>query len=200
MARDRIEILSANEMQHADRQTQRLFWQRYNLRRGRPAAALGVLADRLLADQRRGLPAAKRLGRVAEAWRAVVPDSLVAVSAVEAFRGGKVTVRVDGAATRFALSREIGETLLAALRGVLADLRIDRIDYVVGGGGANGSARGADGLPPVGMDGKRDGIDGSGAAVRSGVNSSRGPGNSRADGGTVQGLKSGRGRARRLSS
>lgn len=187
MARDRVEILSANEMQHADRQAQRLFWQRYNLRRGRPAAALGTLADRLLADQRRGLPAAKRLGRVAEAWRTVVPDSLAAASAVEAYRGGKVTVRVDGAATRFALSREIGETLLAAMRGVLADLRIDRIDYVVGRGvsgledGAGGSAR-------------------SGGGMRPGVDSTARRGDSSVESGSASGGKSVRGRARRLSS
>ena len=67
-----------------------------------------------------------------EAWRAVVPPHLAAESRVESLRGGRLTIRVASAATRYVLARNLARTIPDALRARLPDIRISRIDYIVG--------------------------------------------------------------------
>jgi len=119
-------------MQFADRDAQRVFWQRFNRRGRRPAAALGDLTQQLLADERQGPAAARKLMQVDEAWRAVVPSHLASESRVESLRGGRLTIRVASAATRYVLARNLARTLPTALRAKLPDIRISRIDYIIG--------------------------------------------------------------------
>jgi len=132
MRHDRTRILKDNELQFADRDAQRMFWQRYNRSRRRPATALGDVAGQLLADERQGPAAARKLIKVDEAWRAVVPPHLAAESRVESLRGGRLTIRVASAATRYVLARNLARTIPDALRAQLRDIRISRIDYVIG--------------------------------------------------------------------
>jgi len=128
----RTAILQNHGFQFADRDAQRAFWLRFNGNRRRQPAALADVARQLLADERQGPAAARKLMQVDEAWRTVVPSHLAAESRVESLRGGRLTIRVASAATRYVLARNLARTIPDALRAKLPDIRISRIDYVIG--------------------------------------------------------------------
>ena len=132
MRLDRSRILKDNELQFADRDARRMFWQKFNRKGRRPPASLGDVASQLLADERQGPAAARKLMLVDEAWRAIVPPHLAAESRVESLRGGRLTIRVASAATRYVLARNLARTLPDALRAKLPDVRVSKIDYVIG--------------------------------------------------------------------
>ena len=128
----RTNILEDHGLQFADRESQRAFWLRFNGNRRRQPAALADVARQLLADERQGPAAARKIMQVDEAWRAVVPPHLAAESRVESLRGGRLTIRVASAATRYVLARNLARTIPDALRARLPDIRISRIDYIIG--------------------------------------------------------------------
>ena len=132
MSSRRTTILQDHGLQFADRDSQRAFWQRYNGNRRRQPAALADVARQLLADERQGPAAARKLMQVDEAWRSVVPPHLASESRVESLRGGRLTIRVASAATRYVLARNLARTIPDALRARLPDIRISRIDYIIG--------------------------------------------------------------------
>lgn len=123
-------ILDAHDMTYAPRHRQEAFWRRYN-RRGRwGAAKLGDLASELVSDQ--SVRSACRLQEVVEAWRAVVPTDYDSVSRVEAFSRGRLLVVVANAATKYFLSRQVGEALITGLNGRLGGPVVKAIQYRVG--------------------------------------------------------------------
>ena len=128
----RSTILKDHNVEFADRDTQRAFWLRYNGTRRRQPAALADVARQLLADERQGPAAARKLMQIDEAWRAVVPAHLAAESRVESLRGGRLTIRVASASTRYVLARNLARVIPDALRAKVPDIRIARIDYVIG--------------------------------------------------------------------
>ena len=132
MSPRRTSILEVHGLQFADRDAQRAFWLRYNGTRRRQPAALADVARQLLADERQGPAAARKLMQVDDAWRSVVPPHLSAESRVESLRGGRLTIRVASAATRYVLARNLARTIPDALRAKLPDIRISRIDYIIG--------------------------------------------------------------------
>lgn len=132
MSQRRTSILEDHGLQFADRDSQRAFWIRFNGNRRRQPAALADVARQLLADERQGPAAARKLMQVDEAWRAVLPPHLAAQSRVEFLRGGRLTIRVASASTRYVLARNLARTIPDALRARLPDLRISRIDYIIG--------------------------------------------------------------------
>jgi len=128
----RTSILESHGLQFADRDSQRAFWMRFNGKRRRQPAALADIARQLLADERHGPAAARKLMLVDEAWRSVVPPHIAGESRVESLRGGRLTIRVASAATRYVLARNLARTIPDALRAKLPDIRISRIDYIIG--------------------------------------------------------------------
>ena len=131
MTADRREILRDNDLAVAPRWRQVLFWQQYNrARRRRGATAnLAEVAEQLLSIQ--GLRSARRLYRMEQAWREVVPAPCSSRSCVETFSQGKLVVGVDSAATRFYLSRQAGADLVEQLNACLGEPAVNRVEYRV---------------------------------------------------------------------
>ena len=128
----RTSILESHGLQFAGRDAQRAFWSQFNKNRRRQPAALSDIAQQLMADERMGPAAARKLAQVDEAWRSVVPPLIAAESRVESLRGGRLTIRVASAATRYVLARNLARTIPDALRARLPGIRISRIDYILG--------------------------------------------------------------------
>ena len=123
-------ILDAHELQYAPPHRQEAFWRHYNEKRRWGPSRLGDLADRLLSDT--ALQSAHRLREVAAAWQAVVPAEYVSLSRVDGLSGGRLRVIVDSAATKYSLSRHLGDNLLRLLNGRLSGAAIKGIHYRVG--------------------------------------------------------------------
>ncbi len=131
MTANRRDILRDNDLELAPRWRQVLFWEQYNRARRRRGATrnLADLAEQLLSNQ--GLRSARRLCRMEQAWREVVPERCSSQSRVETFSQGKLVVGVDSAATRFYLSRQAGVDLVEQLNAYLGEPAVNRVEYRV---------------------------------------------------------------------
>lgn len=78
--------------------------------------------------------AASELARVRVLWQAILPAEYEGRTEVEQVGGGRLMVRVDSAATRYALGRRHGRVLLEALRRELPGVNIAEIRYRLAAG------------------------------------------------------------------
>lgn len=129
---DRRTILRSHQLENAPPAVQELFWRRYNQaswRRRRPAS-LQELLDLVTGDSR--LLPAEPLAEAADAWQQVLPDEFKNAARVEGLSGGRLRVVVDSAATRFVLSRQLGQALIDAVNARIGPETVRRIDYRIG--------------------------------------------------------------------
>ncbi len=138
-------VLESQGLALAPAAVQRTFWRHYNhgRRRGHRAAVLvGQLAARCL-ERAAATSHEEEADRIAQAWMRVVPPALLDSTRFEAHERGRIRVTVDSAATRFVLSRQLYDTLLASLSAELPEFGLERIEFRVGAiGRSNGQARG----------------------------------------------------------
>lgn len=127
----RRQISEDHGLQYAPAAWRRQFWLRYNSRPRRAPETLGGLLGHVLSPE--ALADARRLSAIRAAWEVVLPDGFRERTHVAALRGGRLTIHVDSAATKFALSRQTGDALRTALNDALTDGRIDRIEFRVAG-------------------------------------------------------------------
>ena len=105
MGLSRREILDEQELLPAPRASQQLFWLRYN--RGKRGWRTVHLSDALAGVvSNAAIRSAQRLEGLAEAWGQVVPAEYAASTRVESYRGGRLVVTVDSAATKYVLARQ----------------------------------------------------------------------------------------------
>lgn len=126
----RHSILQSHGLVYAPAERQEAFWLCYNHRNRRAAVPLGEVALELLSEGL--LRSSRRLGEVSRAWRKVVPGGYESLTQIEGFSGGRVRVTVDSAATKFVLSRQLGQTLVDRLNTCLGRRVVQRIEYRVG--------------------------------------------------------------------
>lgn len=107
----------------------RMFWRRYNTAR-RPAARMGDLAARLVSSQasQRGGP----LQALSAAWESILPKEIADFTTLESLRGGRLQVFVEDAATRFVLSRQLNEMLVASLNDAVGKKLVTRMEFRIG--------------------------------------------------------------------
>jgi len=130
----RQKILQERDLQYAPRYCQDMFWQRYNHRVWRVATRVGDVTAEIMSDQ--ALQSARRLRAVARAWQAIVPAGYEKLSRIEGLARQRLQVTVDSAATKYYLSRQVGEKVLASLNDHLGGQVVKRIIYRVGSLGA----------------------------------------------------------------
>lgn len=125
----RLQILERFGMREAPPGVQEAFWRSHNLspRQRKLPAVLGDLLPRVWPESGRRAGALVR--RIAAAWQRALPAEYAAKSAVEGLTGGRLKVRVDGAATRFVLERHLGEMLIAAVNRQVGEEAVQRIDF-----------------------------------------------------------------------
>jgi len=133
-------ILAAHGLDLAPAACREFFWLGYNRRRRRQPRPFAELAGPALHEALRA--AESDLAQVRAVWRELLPARYAACTEVEQLAGGRVTVRVDSAATRYALGRRHGRALLEALRGQLPAIRITEIRYRLAAGGRRAEERG----------------------------------------------------------
>lgn len=125
----RTEILAREGLAAAPQAEQESFWRNYNQRRSRrrPPATLGDLVAKACPD----LPKANRPvdRKVESAWLRVLPAEYADATRVEGFQGGRLRVRVNGAAVRFVLERQLGPVLLQAVNIELGSPMVSRIEF-----------------------------------------------------------------------
>lgn len=146
---DRRTILRSHQLEFAQPAVQELFWRRYNQAtwRRRLPASLQELLDLVTGDAR--LQPAEPLDEATDAWRQVLPDEFKNSARVEGLSGGRLRVVVDSAATRFVLSRQLGQALIDGLNARIGSEAVRRIDYRIG------FEREKKGKPTVPRDGPR---------------------------------------------
>lgn len=130
MRRGRREILEEHGLSIAPSEEQRLFWDRYNKRRLRPAVRVGDLLDRVTKPHM--VESADVLSRVRGAWRSILPETFAGRTHVEGLTAGRLRVVVCSSADRYALGRQAGEALIEAMNDTLRSKLVKRIDYRVG--------------------------------------------------------------------
>ncbi len=108
-ARRRL-ILEEHGLLEAPAWRREMFWRSFNQKRWHPLPELGGLASKLVSEG--SLRSARWLQQLREAWQRVVPADYGQLSHVEGFSQGRLSVAVDGAATRYALSRQLEQALL----------------------------------------------------------------------------------------
>ncbi len=128
----RQEILASAGLAGASRVLQSVFWQRYNCERARRRlpATLGELTATAWPESATARDAATR--RVDAAWQRVLPAQYADSAKVETFRAGRLQIRVDSAATRYVLERQLNGILLNAINAELGSSEVVRIDYQLG--------------------------------------------------------------------
>jgi len=62
-----------------------------------------------------GQAGAGQVAVLTKAWKELLPDDYSGLTMVEQYRNGQLFVTVDSAATKYALSRRLGEEFIAAL-------------------------------------------------------------------------------------
>jgi len=140
---DRQDILDAHGLAGASRWRQHVFWRTYNAqrrRRARPTPVLGDIAAKAVSAE--VLASARLLGSVRVAWQTVLPPQYVARCRVESFRRGGLLVLVDSAATKYVLSRQLGEALRTLMNDCLGSKLVQSIEYRITGGLAEGDFAG----------------------------------------------------------
>ena len=101
------------------------------LRGARPVGKLlGETVDRFM--KKVLAPRRKRLGRLAAAWAALLPDDLVAHSCLEGVRGGTLRVLVDSGPELAELDLMVREGLIEQLREMCPSVPLSRIRLVRG--------------------------------------------------------------------
>lgn len=151
----RQKILSEADLLAAPRACQQAFWLRRNREtRRRPVVRLGDVAADVVDDA--ALAGAGQVTVLSKAWRDLLPREYFGLTAVEQYRDGRLLIMVDSAATKYALSRRLGDEFVAALNRAAARAerdsgRVRRIAFRVGlvqgvertGGTFKGESRGA---------------------------------------------------------
>ena len=122
----RRQILEEHGLTLAPPDVRALFWRSYNARR-RKVTRMGDLAATLVAQQAATISGPMR--ELADAWAAILPEDVAASSRVETLRAGCLNVSVDSSATRFALSRHMGDTLIEALNAAIGKKLVRKIDF-----------------------------------------------------------------------
>jgi len=103
--------------------------------RRRPVVRLGDVATDLMDDA--VIAGAGHVSVLSKAWRELVPREYFGLTAVEQYRDGRLLVTVDSAATKYALSRRLGDEFVAALNRATDGFaepsgRVRRIAFRVG--------------------------------------------------------------------
>jgi hypothetical protein len=126
----RQRIVAENDLASASPMLREAFWRSYNSRRRPEAVGLGELATELMDESLRGSNVSSDV--LAEAWREVLPAEFATRTCVEGLSRGRLRVMVDSAATRFALSRRMGQALVDAINARLGRVVVRRIEYRMG--------------------------------------------------------------------
>ncbi len=133
-------ILSEHDLELAPAACRELFWLGYNRRRRRQPRPFADLVGPALDEALRANEG--DLARVRALWHAALPAQYAGRTEVEQLAGGRVTIRVDSAATRYALGRRHGRALLEALRAQLPGISITEIRYRLAAGDRPAEERG----------------------------------------------------------
>ena len=125
----RRQIIEENGLSFAPAEVLRTFWRRYNTAK-RPVARMGALAARLVESQARsrGGP----LEALAAAWASILPQEIADQSDLESLRNGRLQVVVNNACTRYVLSRQMKERLVAGLNEAVGKKLVSEIEFRIG--------------------------------------------------------------------
>lgn len=130
MRRTRREILRDSGLLIAPAEVQKFFWRRYNAGNRRLPALLSDVAARVVLG--RQPDALDDLDRLTQAWKATLPIQFGAKTRIEGLSGGCLRLRVDCAATKYVLTRQLAGDLIAALNATLGSTKVRKLDCRIG--------------------------------------------------------------------